>query len=286
MSTSTIRLQLDREQKESWRRAAGGWGRRQAELRAQSEPVATWLVEAINPQPGETVLELAAGPGETGFMIAARLGATGKLVSSDQSEEMVAIGKARASELGLENVAFKVLDAQQLPLDSESVDAVLCRWGYMLMADRDAALRESRRVLRTGGRVALSVWDRPDRNPWLAAPVMQLVSRGAFARPQPDEPSPFSMANQEELVRQLERAGFSDIHVEALQYSNRYEGFDHYWDLTLDLAAPVADAVAKLDDDAAADVREQVRTALQQFVDGDGTTLSIPASALMARAVG
>ena len=218
-------------------------------------------------------------------MIAPRLGATGKLISSDQSEEMVAVGKARAAELGLENIELKGLDAQQLPLDFESVDGVLCRWGYMLMADREAALRESRRVLRPGGRVALSVWDRPDRNPWLGAPAMQLVSRGALAMPQPDEPSPFSMANQDELVRQLERAGFSEIHVEALQYSNRYEGFDHYWDFTLDLAAPVTDALAKLDDDAAAEVREQVQTALQQFVDRDGTSLSTPASALMARSM-
>jgi ubiquinone/menaquinone biosynthesis C-methylase UbiE len=110
------------------------------------------------------VLELAAGPGETGFAAAARLGPTGKLISSDQSPEMVAVAKARAAELGIENVEFKVLDAQRLSLDSESVDAVLCRWGCMLMADRDAALRESRRVLRRGGRVALAVWDTPDRN--------------------------------------------------------------------------------------------------------------------------
>jgi hypothetical protein len=92
------------------------------------------------------------------------------------------------------------------------------------------------------------------------------------------------MANTEELFGQLERAGFSDVFVEALQYSTRYENFDHCWDLTLDLAAPVADAIAKLDHDAAAAVRDKVRAALQQFVDVNDSSLSIPASTLVARA--
>ena len=59
---------------DAWRRGAQGWERRQGSLREKTAPVAQWLVEAIAPQPGERILDLAAGPGETGFMIAERLG--------------------------------------------------------------------------------------------------------------------------------------------------------------------------------------------------------------------
>jgi ubiquinone/menaquinone biosynthesis C-methylase UbiE len=278
------REQLDRDQKASWSRAAGRWGRRQAELREQTEPVARWLVDALDPQPGAQVLELAAGPGETGFMAAARVGPDGSLLCTDQSEEMVAVARARAAELGLDNVEFRVLDAQRPDLASASVDAVVCRWGYMLMVDREAALRETHRVLRPGGRLALATWDTPDRNMWMAAPVMQLVARGAFSIPQPGEPTPFSMADQEEVARALERAGFHDVHVQRLEYANRYADFEHYWDMTLDLAAPVTDALSKLEEDAAAEVREDVREALAPFVADDGQSLSIPSSAVVAHA--
>jgi ubiquinone/menaquinone biosynthesis C-methylase UbiE len=275
---------LDREQKDSWSRAAGAWDRRQAELREQTEPVARWLVDALDPQPGAQLLELAAGPGETGFMAVARVGPDGSLICSDQSEEMVAVARARAAELGLDNVELRVLDAQRLDLESASVDAVLCRWGYMLMADRDAALRETHRVLRPGGRLALATWDTPDRNMWIAAPVLQLVARGAFTLPQPGEPSPFSMADQEQVARDLDRAGFHDVHVQRLEYANGYADFGSYWELIIDFAAPVADALAKLDQETVAAVREDVRKALAPFLQADGRSLSIPSSAVVAHA--
>jgi SAM-dependent methyltransferase len=90
-------------------------------------------VTAIDPKPGQRVLELAAGPGETGFLVAQRLGPDGTLLSTDQSPDMVEVARRRAAELGLTNVEFQVLDGQQIDLDERSFDAVLCRWGYMLM---------------------------------------------------------------------------------------------------------------------------------------------------------
>ncbi len=79
--------------------------------------------------------------------------------------------RARALELGLSNIEFKVLNAEWIDLPLASVDAVLCRWGYMLMADPAAALAETRRVLRPGGRVALAVWDALEANPWALLPA-------------------------------------------------------------------------------------------------------------------
>ena len=79
------------------------------------------------------------------------------------------------------NVEFQVWGAEWIDLPVASVDAVLCRWGYMLMADPLAALRETRRVLRPGGRLALAVWDAASANPWALGPQLVLRERGLRA---------------------------------------------------------------------------------------------------------
>ena len=276
-------MSTDLEQREAWHRAARGWERWQAELRELSAPVAEWLVEAIDPKPGQRVLELAAGPGETGFLVAERLGPDGTLVSTDQSPDMVDVARRRAQELGLGNVEFRVLDGQQIDLDERSFDAVLCRWGYMLMADPDAALRGTRRVLRQGGRLALATWDTPDRNLWMSAPVLQLIARGAFPPPEPGAPGPFSMADTAQLEQRLASAGFQQIETDKVEFDHVYPSFDQYWEMSLDLGAPLAAAMAELDEATVAEIREAVRGVLAPFTGSDGA-LRIAASAVVATA--
>jgi ubiquinone/menaquinone biosynthesis C-methylase UbiE len=148
--------QRDAQQRESWRRAAEAWERWQEPLGELTAPVSQWLVDAIRPEAGQRVLELAAGPGETGFLAAERIGPDGRLLSTDQSPEMVEVARRRLAKRGLENVDLEVIDAQRLELEPASFDAVICRWGYMLMGDPDEALRRTRTVLRDGGRLALA----------------------------------------------------------------------------------------------------------------------------------
>ena len=94
--------------------------------------------------------------------------------------EMVDVARRAGETQGLGNVEYRVLDAERMDL-RRHVEG--CRWGYMLMADPGAALEETRRVLRDGGRLAFAVWQTPDRNPWAAVPGMTLVQRHM---PRPD----------------------------------------------------------------------------------------------------
>ena len=113
-------------------------------------PVSTWMVEAIQPQPGDTLLELAAGPGDTGFLAAELIAPGGTLITSDLAPEMLMVAQRRAKALGLENVRFKQIDAEtSIDIEAASLDGVLCRWGYMLMADPVTALVQTRRVSRS-----------------------------------------------------------------------------------------------------------------------------------------
>jgi ubiquinone/menaquinone biosynthesis C-methylase UbiE len=276
--------ELDERQRELWRRGAQGWERHQESLRHKSAPVSQWLVDAIDPQPGERVLELAAGPGETGFMIAQRLGPKGGLLSTDQAPEMVEVARRRASELGLTNVEFAVVDAQELELERGAFDAVVCRWGYMLMADPDEAMRRTRLALRDGGRLALATWDRPDRNLWLAAPVLALVGHGAMPPPNPADPSPFALPDPADVERRLRSAGFSDARSERVEFKQGYPSFDHYWQETMDMAAPIAGAVSALPPADAEAVRGSARQTLSQFTAPDGE-IKVPAVAVVVAAV-
>jgi len=112
-----------------WDQMAAGWEADRREVWESSRPVAEWLVDALDPQPGETILELAAGLGDTGIAAASRLGPSGKLISTDFSVEMVDAARRRAEELGSPNVEFRTMDAERIDLADDSVDGVLCRWG-------------------------------------------------------------------------------------------------------------------------------------------------------------
>ena len=233
--------ELDREQRETWRRRAGGWGRRQADLRKMTAGLTQAMIDALDPQPGQRLLELAAGPGETGFVAAQRVGPTGSLLSTDQAPEMVDIARRRAAELGLTNVEFAEIDAHRLELEPAGFDGVLCRFGFMLMVDPDEALRRTRCVLRDEGRLVLATWDTPDQNLWMSAPVIQLVSRGAMELPPPGGPSPFAMSDPADIETRLRDAGFASAHAKKFSFTHNYPSFDGYWAATLDMAGPISE---------------------------------------------
>jgi ubiquinone/menaquinone biosynthesis C-methylase UbiE len=276
--------EADQKQRELWRRGAQGWERRQASLRERTAPVSHWLVDAIDPQPGERLLEVAAGPGETGFIAAQRIAPDGRLLCTDQAPDMVEVAKRRAAEIGLHNVDFAVIDAQEMELEPGSFDAALCRWGYMLMGDPNEAMRRTRVALRDGGRLALATWDRPDRNLWMAAPVMALVGHGAIPPPNPADPSPFALPDPADLEDRLRAAGFASTRADRVSFSQRFPSFDEYWEESMDCGAPLAAAVEELEPADTEAVRSATREALSQFMADDGR-MDIPSSAVVAVAV-
>src|SRR3712207_5458529 len=130
-----------------------------------SRPVSEWMIRRLGPQPGDTVLELAAGLADTGLMAARLVGESGRIIVTDFTPEMVAAARRRAQELGVRNGEFRVRDAGRRDLAADVVGGVLCRWAYMLMRDAAAAFAATRRVLGPGGRLAFSVWAARERNP-------------------------------------------------------------------------------------------------------------------------
>jgi ubiquinone/menaquinone biosynthesis C-methylase UbiE len=257
------------------------WERRRADIEEVARPVREWMLRALRPREGDTVLELAAGVGDTGFEAAAILGERGRLITSDFSPAMLDAARRRGAELGLDNVDHRVIDAERIELADDSVDGVLCRFGYMLMPDPAAAFSETRRVLRPGGRVALAVWGAIERNPWIAIAGISLGQRGHIPPPEPPPaPGPFSMANPERLEGLLRDAGFSEVRTEELEGRFAFADADDYLGLIADTAGPIALALQGLDEDDRAAVRADVEDSLQRFAADGGYEL--PCVALCA----
>jgi SAM-dependent methyltransferase len=269
--------------RERWDGAAAGWERRRSAMQASTAAVSAWLVDHVDPQPGQTILELAAGPGDTGLMAAELVGPTGKLISTDASEEMLAVAQRRAQELGLANVEFKAMDGEWIDLPTASVDGVLCRWGFMLMLDPETALRETRRVLRPGGSVALSAWAAPELNPHMTLAPRTLLELGLTEPSAPDEPGPFAFAADGRIEELLEGAGFTDVVVEALDLRFHYPARDDVFETHVDLS-PTGSAVLRgLSPADHARFRDALDERLEPFMRPDGG-VELPGRTLVAAA--
>jgi ubiquinone/menaquinone biosynthesis C-methylase UbiE len=258
---------------ELWRQMASHWERGRKVLWETTRPVSEWLIDRLAPEPGQTILDLAAGTGETGFLAAGRLGDRGRLISSDFAPEMVEAAERVAREFGITNAEFRVLDAERLEVEDASVDGVLCRFGYMLMGNPAQALRETRRVLRGGGRLAFSVFGEPARNPWMTVARGVMVERGHLPPPDRDEPGLFSLKDPDRIGALLTEAGFAHSEVEEMAIAFRFDDADSLWAYTSELQGPIALAIAKLDDEECQLVRAAIEEGYATFRKNGGYEL-------------
>jgi SAM-dependent methyltransferase len=271
------------ESRDRWERAAAGWQSERAAFQRSAEPVSRWLVDAIDPQPGQTILELAAGAGDTGLLAAERVGPEGGVIITDGAEAMVDVARARAEEVGARNVELRAMEAEWIDLAAASVDGVMSRWGYMLLADPEAALRETRRVLRPGGRVALAVWDAPEANPWLAVQGREAVRAGLWEAPQRGDPGPFALADRERLEELLATAGFADVEIDGLDLTFEAPSLDAWWEHTRRQSTWLSDALARLSPAEHYAFRDAVDKGYAEWVDAKGA-VRLPGRTLVAKA--
>jgi len=215
-------------QREQWNKDGAAWRRWNPTLDRWYGEVTRQMLDLARIQPGQRILDIAAGAGEPAVSAAERVGPGGYVLATDISEGIVELALQVARERGLKQVETRAMDGEKLDLPDASFDAVLCRLGLMYMPHPVTALSEWRRALRAGGRVAVVVFSTPDRNSCGAVPA-SIIRRGArLPPPVPGQPGPFSLGDPGVLEGVFRQAGFTHPEVRAVPVPSRMASAAEY----------------------------------------------------------
>lgn len=245
-------------------------------MAAASAHVSAAMLAALHPGPEDVILELAGGTGELAATLAPRVA---RFIYTDFSPAMVEVAKRR----GTPGVEHRVVDMQAIDLPDASVDGVICRYGYMLVPDPALAMRETRRVLRPGGRVALATWAAAAKNPWATRYGPVLIESGLLEPPPPGEPGQFALSEPEQIESLARAAGFEELSVEEVAVDFWFSGWEDYRRVVTSLAASLSETLEGLDEATRAEVDEAARARFEPYATESGYVL--PGVALVARAV-
>ncbi len=203
-------------QRDHWNAIAPAWAAWWPMIEQGAAPVTDTLLAFAALEPGNRVLDLASGIGEPAASAARRIGPGGQVVATDLSPVMVAQGRARVRDLGLANIAFRVMDAAEPDLPDGGFDAVLCRWGLMFVPDPAATMKRLYALLKSGGRLAVAVWGPPEEVPSISLGTKILTEQLDLPPPGEDDRSPFELSDIEAFEETLAVAGFTGLTRAAL----------------------------------------------------------------------
>jgi ubiquinone/menaquinone biosynthesis C-methylase UbiE len=249
--------QIREQQKQTWNRFSSGWRKWDDFTMDWLRPMGEEIIRALALQPGNQVLDVAAGTGEPGLTIATKIG-HGQVVITDLAEDMLAVARDKAAQQGVTNYETVVCDVCALPFDDGTFDAVSCRFGFMFFPDMLLAAQEMARVLKPGGRMAAAVWGPPDKNVWVTA-IMSTISRNmALPAPPSGAPGMFRCAAPGFLTELFRQAGFSGVTEKLLTGHLHCGTNENYWNFMNEVAAPVVAALSKADEATKAKIKREV----------------------------
>lgn len=202
-------------QAELWNKAVGSaWVRHADAYDRTLEPFGQAVLNALEIQSNARIVDVGCGAGATTLQLAERA-AHGSVVGADVSEPMLAEARRRAIDSGTTNATFQLCDVETDPLQPRCYDVAFSRFGVMFFADPEAGFANIAQSLLPGGQLGFVCFQGPPANPFIVVPVIAAVGRLGLAPPDPEAPSPFSLADPTKIEALLSQAGFSGISIEA-----------------------------------------------------------------------
>jgi SAM-dependent methyltransferase len=265
-----------RDQIAYWQSHGGArWAAAQARTDRMLAPVSEVLLAQARPEPAMAVLEIGCGCGALTAKLAERVGPSGHVLGVDISEEMLALAKARLS--AYPQAGLMLADAAAYPF-TLFADLAVSQFGVMFFGDPVQAFVNIRRAIKPGGRLVFACWRPIKENPWAQVPLHAVYAAGVprAARPEPDQPGPFSFAEPERVIRVLSEAGFCEPSLSPV-------------DVTLDIAAgsglkaavqqamtigPAAAALREQPDDLRAAAARSIEEALLPYRQNESVPLA------------
>ncbi|HKH00584.1 MAG TPA: methyltransferase domain-containing protein [Bradyrhizobium sp.] len=241
------------------------------------------VVALADPRPGDRVLDVACGTGVVTRLAAQRVGRAGKVIGLDLNPGMLAFAASLTASDPPTNapITWREASATNMPLPDAAYDIGYCQLGLQFFPDRPAAMREMYRVLVSGGRLGLMVWQGIQYSPGfgaLAAALAQHISSEAAGIMR----APFALAEAEQLRELVAAGGFRDITIQSVEGTVRFPSVLRFVQDYVG-GSPLSGHVAKVSDETRAAMISEVRDALTSYVAGDGLTFPIKAHLASAK---
>jgi len=178
--------------------------------------------QAAGLAPGQTVLDIACGTGVLAREAARRVSPRGTVTGLDRNEGMLAVARRSAPDID-----WRLGVAESLPFEDATFDAVLSQFGLMFFDDRTAALKEMWRVLRSGGRLSVAVWDQLEQSPGYASMVV-LLQRLFGDRIANELRAPFALGDRATLASLAADAGIPGSKISTYQGMARFPSLEDW----------------------------------------------------------
>jgi ubiquinone/menaquinone biosynthesis C-methylase UbiE len=194
---------------EQWQRGKG----QRDEINASANEM---MLDLANLHAGSRVLDVAAGTGDQTLLAARRVGPTGYVLATDLSASMLNVAAEASRNAGLTNIDTRVIDAENIDLDADSFDAVICRMGLMLFSNPVKALIGMHRVVKPAGKVVALVWSAQEKNPCRGVPLATLRRFGGDFSAAPGLGLMFALGEPAIFQDTFRAAGLRDVAIHAV----------------------------------------------------------------------
>jgi ubiquinone/menaquinone biosynthesis C-methylase UbiE len=244
---TTDAAQAKQQQHDLWNNLAPAWDQHDAWFQRQAHGITEWMCRVADLRGGQRVLDLATGSGQPALTAARLVRPGGTIVATDLSEEMLRVARRKANMADLDNIEFKVMDAENIEFEDASFDGALCRWGLMFCPDVEKAAKEVNRVLKPNRPFATATFAGPEQNPYFEITTRLPAKHLNLPPAPPDALAPLRLNDTARIKSILQAGGFQQIEIEGRPFTLEFNDADFLWRFTAEFTPMFARAMKELD---------------------------------------